>query len=73
MSTPGTEARGHARLRLGTCPDSWGVWFADDPLQTPWDLFVVVEQEMYPTDFDKPKPIAQRTYTCLRGLGIGRE
>jgi myo-inositol 2-dehydrogenase/D-chiro-inositol 1-dehydrogenase len=26
------EARSAARLRLGTCPDSWGVWFADDPL-----------------------------------------
>jgi len=37
------------------------------------DLFVVVEQDMYPTDFDKPKPIAQRTYTYLRGLGIGEE
>jgi len=37
------------------------------------DLFVVVEQDMYPTDFDKPKPIAQRTYTYLRGVGIGRE
>ena len=40
MSTTGTEARGHARLRLGTCPDSWGVWFADDPLQTPWERFL---------------------------------
>ena len=29
-----------ARLRLGTCPDSWGVWFADDPLQTPWERFL---------------------------------
>jgi inosose dehydratase len=28
------------RLRLGTCPDSWGVWFADDPLQTPWPRFL---------------------------------
>ena len=28
---------------------------------------------MYPTDFDKPKPIAQRTYTYLRGVGIGEE
>jgi inosose dehydratase len=36
----GTEARGDARLRLGTCPDSWGVWFADDPLQTPWHRFL---------------------------------
>jgi inosose dehydratase len=28
------------RLMLGSCPDSWGVWFADDPLQTPWDRFL---------------------------------
>jgi inosose dehydratase len=34
------EARSAARLRLGTCPDSWGVWFADDPLQTPWYRFL---------------------------------
>ena len=37
------------------------------------DLFVVVEQDMYPTDFDKPKPIAQRTYAYLRSVGIGEE
>jgi inosose dehydratase len=35
------------------------------------DLFVVVEQDMYPCDFAKPKPIAQRTFTYLRGLGTG--
>ena len=40
MNDPGPEARGHARLRLGTCPDSWGVWFADDPRQTPWSRFL---------------------------------
>ena len=28
------------RLRLGSCPDSWGVWFADDPRQTPWKRFL---------------------------------
>lgn len=27
-------------LTLGTAPDSWGVWFADDPLQTPWQRFL---------------------------------
>jgi inosose dehydratase len=37
------------------------------------DLFVVVEQDMYPAPFDKPKPIAQRTYTYLRSVGIGEE
>src|SRR5215472_12009538 len=34
------ERRSAARLALGTCPDSWGVWFADDPLQTPWQRFL---------------------------------
>jgi inosose dehydratase len=27
-------------LRLGSCPDSWGVWYADDPRQTPWPRFL---------------------------------
>ena len=31
---------GTRKLLLGSCPDSWGVWFADDPLQTPWDRFL---------------------------------
>ncbi len=35
------------------------------------DIFVVVEQDMYPVDFDLPKPIAQRTYNYLRSVGIG--
>jgi inosose dehydratase len=28
------------RLKLGSCPDSWGVWFANDPRQTPWQRFL---------------------------------
>lgn len=35
MSTPAPS-----RLRLGTAPDSWGVWFPDDPGQVPWDRFL---------------------------------
>lgn len=31
MSTP---------LRIGSAPDSWGVWYPDDPGQTPWDRFL---------------------------------
>lgn len=31
MSTPDLS-----KLRLGTAPDSWGVWFPDDPEQVPW-------------------------------------
>lgn len=35
------------------------------------EIFVVVEQDMYPVDFDLPKPIAARTHEYLRGVGIG--
>jgi inosose dehydratase len=28
------------RLRFGSAPDSWGVWFADDPKQVPWPRFL---------------------------------
>lgn len=27
-------------LRIGTAPDSWGVWFPNDPRQTPWERFL---------------------------------
>lgn len=29
-----------AALRIGTAPDSWGVWSAVDPKQTPWPRFL---------------------------------
>ena len=29
-----------SRIRLGTAPDSWGIWFVDDPNQLPWDRFL---------------------------------
>jgi inosose dehydratase len=28
------------QIKLGTAPDSWGVWFADDPKQVPWQQFL---------------------------------
>jgi inosose dehydratase len=28
------------KLIIGTAPDSWGVWFADDPKQSPWERFL---------------------------------
>jgi inosose dehydratase len=34
------DTRTPRRLLLGSCPDSWGVWFADDPRQTPWQRFL---------------------------------
>src|SRR5690349_17983369 len=35
-----TDAPRFPRLRLGTAPDSWGVWFADDPLQVAWPRYL---------------------------------
>ena len=35
-----TQTSTASRLLLGSCPDSWGVWFANDPLQTPWSRFL---------------------------------
>jgi inosose dehydratase len=35
------------------------------------ELFTVVEQDMYPCDFGKPQPIAERTYQYLTGAGLG--
>jgi inosose dehydratase len=28
------------KLIIGTAPDSWGVWFPEDPRQTPWERFL---------------------------------
>ena len=28
------------KVVIGTAPDSWGIWFADDPNQTPADRFL---------------------------------
>ncbi len=27
-------------IQIGSAPDSWGVWFADDPKQVPWRRFL---------------------------------
>ena len=35
-----SDAVDYPQLRLGTAPDSWGVWFPDDPAQTPWSRYL---------------------------------
>ena len=35
-----TPEPGRARIRVGSAPDSWGVWFPDDPQQVPWQRFL---------------------------------
>jgi inosose dehydratase len=37
----------------------------------PAGTFVIVEQDLYPCDFDRPYPIAARTRTTLQAAGIG--
>lgn len=27
-------------VKVGSAPDSWGVWFANDDQQTPWERFL---------------------------------
>jgi len=35
------------------------------------ELFTVVEQDMYPCDFGKPKPSAEWTFRYLNASGLG--
>ncbi|MFF5784144.1 sugar phosphate isomerase/epimerase family protein [Streptomyces sp. NPDC012693] len=37
-SSPSSPAP--SRIRVGSAPDSWGVWFPDDPRQVPWQRFL---------------------------------
>jgi inosose dehydratase len=39
--------------------------------ETVYRGWAIVEQDMYPAPFDKPLPIAQRTRTYLREIGMG--
>lgn len=64
-------------IMLGTAPDSWGVWFPDDPKQTPWQRFLdeVVEAgytwiEQGPYGYLPPDPDLIRREVDRRGLKI---
>jgi inosose dehydratase len=66
-----------SRLRLGSCPDSWGVWFADDPSQTPWHRFLdeLVEAgyrwlELGPYGYLPTDPGRLREEVERRGLAV---
>jgi inosose dehydratase len=50
-------------------PDVPSVVAALSELDT--EMFVVVEQDMYPVDFEVPAPIAARTRDYLRTVGVG--
>jgi inosose dehydratase len=64
-------------LQLGSCPDSWGVWFADDPRQTPWNRFLdeLAEAgyrwlELGPYGYLPTDPAHLRDEVAKRGLSV---
>ena len=66
-----------ARLRLGSCPDSWGVWFPDNPNQTPWHRFLdeLAEAgyrwvELGPYGYLPTDPARLRDEVDRRGLAV---
>jgi inosose dehydratase len=66
-----------SRLRLGTAPDSWGVWFADDPHQVTWERYLdeaaeagYVWTELGPYGFLPTDPERLRDELARRGLSL---
>ncbi|HEY5857500.1 MAG TPA: sugar phosphate isomerase/epimerase [Aldersonia sp.] len=66
-----------ARLSLGTAPDSWGIWFPDDPKQPHWSTFLdeVVEAgfrtiELGPYGYLPTHPAQLQDELGKRGLSL---
>ena len=67
----------YARLHLGTAPDSWGIWFPDDPKQPHWSTFLdeVVESgfrtiELGPFGYLPTHPEQLKDEVGKRGLTL---
>ncbi len=72
-----TPAPGLSRIRIGSAPDSWGVWFPDDPRQVPWRRFLdeVSDSgyewiELGPYGYLPTDPAELRAETERRGLKV---
>jgi inosose dehydratase len=66
-----------SELRLGTAPDSWGVWFAADPRQVTWDVYLdeiaavgYVYTELGPQGFLPQDPEQLKDELAERGLTV---
>lgn len=64
-------------LRLGTAPDSWGVWFPSDPHQVTWQTYLdeiarvgYVYTELGPSGFLPQDPNRLREELGSRGLTV---
>jgi inosose dehydratase len=75
VSAPQSERL--AGLRAGSAPDSWGVWFPEDPLQTPWNRYLdeLAETgyhwtELGPYGYLPSDPATLERELSSRGLGL---
>src|SRR3982751_6732277 len=66
-----------SNLRLGTAPDSWGVWFASDPHQVTWDVYLdeiarvgYVYTELGPQGYMPQDPHQLNDELARRGLTV---
>ncbi|GAA4732085.1 TIM barrel protein [Phytohabitans rumicis] len=66
-----------SKLRLGTAPDSWGVWFPSDPHQVTWDAYLdeiarvgYVHTELGPQGFLPQDPVRLKEELAARGLTV---
>ncbi len=77
MTTARDPAAALSRLRLGTAPDSWGVWFPQHPGQVPWQQFLDEAQaagyewiELGPYGYLPTEPEQLREELGRRGLQL---
>lgn len=66
-----------SRIRIGSAPDSWGVWFPDDPRQVPWQSFLDEVSasgyewiELGPYGYLPTDPVVLGEETRRRGLKV---
>ena len=66
-----------SQLRLGTAPDSWGVWFPSDPHQVTWDVYLdeiarvgYVYTELGPQGFMPQDPAQLEDELAKRNLTV---
>jgi inosose dehydratase len=77
MSPPSSGIETGSNIKVGTGPDSWGVWFADDPKQIPWQRYLdeVVEAgyewtELGPYGYLPTDPVSLRKELESRQLKL---
>ncbi len=77
MTADASPAPALDRIRVGSAPDSWGVWFPDDDQQVPWQRFLdeVTEAgyqwiELGPYGYLPTDPARLTEETARRGLTV---